>query len=346
MKRLVLISMILSAMAVMVGMVSAQDDANRNGVRGGIIREVLEVVSTETGLPIRDIISQMQPDGATLADVVEANGGSVANVVSTSVANITERTNQAVVDGTITQEQADNLLSNLEQVITDGINGDLSRGSNNGSPRGNMARVLLAAITDETGMDAQSVLQAVRDGSTLAEVIEANGGTVTNVVASATATVTEHVNNAVANGNMTQEQADNILGSLEQTLTDILNGEFDRPIRDRVNDRLEDRDGRRPVLGVLRQIAEETGLTAQDIAPLLRDGATPAEILTDNGVDVNAFINGLLITTEERLATGVENGRITQEQADERLDTMRTTLTERLNNPLNDRGMMPPEADA
>ena len=340
MKRLVIISMILSAMAMLVGIVSAQDDANRAGVRGGIIREVLQVASEETGLPIRDIISQMQPEGATLADVIQANGGSVDAVVTASVTNVTERTNQAVIDGNITQEQADRLLNNLEQLITDGINGDLPKSG----PIRNMARMLMTAITDETGMDARDVIQSARDGATLAEVIEANGGSVDNVIASAVATVTERVNEGIANGRLTQEQADNILGSIEQTLTDILNGEFERPIRDRLNDRPRDNDGRRPVvIGVIRQIADETGLTVQDIIPLLRDGATPADILTDNGVDVDAFVDSLLVTAEERLATGVENGRITQEQADERLDTIRTTLTERLNSPVNDRGMMPPE---
>ena len=335
MKRLVLISMILSMMAILVGIVSAQENSNRGGVRGGIIREVLQVASEETGLPIRDILSQMQPDGATLADVIEANGGSVDVVVASSVTLITERANQAVIDGKITQEQADKLLVSIEQLVTDGINGDLP------TPRQNMARMLMTAITDETGMDAPIVLQAVRDGSTLAEVIEANGGSVDNVIASATATVTDRVNEAVNNGNMTQEQADNILGSIEQTLTDILEGEFEGPIRDRLNDR----DGSRPiVIGILRQISEETGLTMQDIIPLLRDGATPAEVLTDNGVDLDTFVDSLMVTAEERLATGVENGRITQEQADERLATIRTTLTERLNNPMNDRGMMPPES--
>jgi uncharacterized protein (DUF433 family) len=300
------------------------------------------VASAEIGLPVSDILVQLQPDGATLADVIEANGGSVDAVVTASVDKVTERINQAVADGNVTQEQADNLLSNLEQLIIDGINGDLPAGDG-ANPRRKMGRALITIITDETGMDARNVLQAVRDGSTLAEVIEANGGSVDAVVATAVAQATERINEALANDKITQEQADNLLGSLEQTITDILNGEFERPMRDGERDRPGER---RVVLGVLRQIAEETGLTVREIIPLLRDGATPAEILTDNGVDVDAFIDGLMVKAEERLATAVENGRLTQEQADERLDTIRTTLTDRLNNPVNDRDMMSPESDA
>lgn len=334
MKRLVLISTILSMMAVMVGMVSAQNDPTRSEVRSGLIREVLQATSAEIGLPVSDILVQMQPEGATLADVIEANGGSVDAVVTASVASATERINQAVADGNATQEQADNLLSNLEQLITDGINGDLpfTGGTN---PRQNLQRALVTAITEETGMDAQSVLQEVRDGKTPAEVIEENGSSVDAVVASAIATVTERINEGVANDRLTQEQADDLLASLEQAFTDILNGEFERPNGDGGEDRPRDRDGRQAALGVLRQIAEETGLTARDIVPQLRDGATPAEILTDNGVDVDVFVDGLLVKAEERMATALENGRLTQEQADERLDTMRTTLTDRLNNPIN-----------
>lgn len=331
MKRLVLISMILSAMAVMVGMVSAQDDPTRSEVRSGLIREVLQATSAEIGLPVSDILVQMQPEGATLADVIEANGGSVDAVVTASVASATDRINQAVVDGNATQEQADKLLTNLDQFITDGINGDLPF-TGDANPRRNMSRILILAIADETGLDADEVIQQVTIANNFEEVIAANGGSVENVIASAIAMVTERINEGVANDRLTQEQADDLLASLEQSFTDILNGEFERPNGDGERGRPSER---RVALGVLRQIVEETGLTIRDIMPLLRDGATPAEILTDNGVDVDTFIDGLLVTVETRLAEAVESNRLTQDQADERLDTMRTTLTDRLNNPLD-----------
>jgi len=193
---------------------------------------------------------------------------------------------------------------------------------------------LFNVVSETTGLDAQSIIQDVRGGKTLADVITENGGSVDAVVASAVATATERINQGVANERITQEQADELLANLEPTFIDIINGEFERP-----NGRGE-RDGRNAVIGVLRKIAEETGLTAQDIIPLLRDGATPAEILTDNGVDVDTFVNDLLVNTQDRLNDAVESGRLTQEQADERLETIRTTLTDRLNNPFEGRGMM------
>mgnify|MGYP002713304980 CR=1 FL=1 len=221
-------------------------------------------------------------------------------------------------------------------MITDGINGDLPRQDGN-TPIRNAARALFKAVTDATGMDAQSIFQSLRDGNTLADIITENGSTVDAVLASAMDTATEHVNQMVTDERITQEQADELLINLEQIYTDILNGEIERPLLDRFSGR--DGDNRRPVIGVIRQMMEQTGLTAQDVLSQLRDGATPAEILTANGVNVDVFVDELLVNAQNRLNDAVESGRLTQEQADERLDTIRTTLVDRLNSPIQGRGI-------
>lgn len=330
MKRFSLILLVISMMAVMVGIVSAQDN-DRSRARGGIIREVLQATAAETGLEINEIVAELASDNATLADVIEANGGSVDVVVAATVASATERINQALDSGNITQEQADKLLENLDQFVIDGINGDLPI-QENGRPRLAAQRPLITAVTESTGMDTRSIAQEIRDGKTLIEVIEENGSTGEDVVAAAMTIATEQINEWVANERITQERADDLLGNLEQTYTDIINGDlqFSRSNRG-------DRANRDRGLGILRKIAEDTGLTMQDILPQLRDGATPAEILEGAGIEVSTFVDDLLTNTEQRLADAVENGRITQEQADERLDTIRTTLTDRLNTPVNPR---------
>lgn len=326
MKRFTLILLVLSMLAVMVGIASAQDETRDFRARDGLIRQVLVAVAEETGLDVSDILAQLSPDGATLADVIVANGGSVESVVDVAVTNVTERVNEAVANNTITQEQADKILENVEQLITDGINGDLPFADRS---RQGIERALITAVTNATGMQPMEIVRAVRDGETLENIIVSSGSSVDAVVADAMTIATERVNELVANERITQEQADNILGTLEQTFTDILNGDFQLmpPNRER-----GDREGRGP--GILRKIAEDTGVTPIELIRQLRDGATPAQILTDAGIDVDTFVDELLVTTQERLATAVENERITQEQADERLDTIRTTLTDRLNAPI------------
>jgi uncharacterized protein YidB (DUF937 family) len=174
---------------------------------------------------------------------------------------------------------------------------------------------LIQAAADETGLLPREIMQQVRDGATLAEVIAANNGNVDTVVTNAVTEATEQINTAVANGNLSQEQGDELIASLETVFTDAVNGELPgRPVQ------------RAVARGIVRQVSEATGLEVSDVVDQLQGGASIADILTANGVDVDAFIGDVIARAEERLNRAVANGRITQERADEML----ARLTERL----------------
>ena len=57
---------------------------------------------------------------------------------------------------------------------------------------------------------------------------------------------------------------------------------------------------------------------------------TLADVLAEHNVDANAFIDTAVTQAQERLNQAVANGRITQEEADARLEQLRQTLTERI----------------
>jgi uncharacterized protein (DUF433 family) len=166
----------------------------------------------------------------------------------------------------------------------------------------------MQAVVDETGLTPQEITQQVRAGSSLAEVITANGGIVDTVVANAVAAATERISEQVEAGNLPQERADEMIANLEITFSDAVNGE------------LPGRPGgqQRPLVqGVLREAAEATGLEVSEITQQLRDGATLAEILSANGVDIETFVDGLIADAQARF--------------DERLEALREQLLERLN---------------
>jgi hypothetical protein len=226
----------------------------------------------------------------------------------------------------ISEEQASRMLANLEEVVTRAVNGELfpnRPGGRNIGVRLRAAHALVEATAAETGLDNRDILQQLRDGSTLADIIAANGGSVENVIHSAVATATEQINTAVSESRLTQEQADELTASLETVFTDAVNGELPT-------------QGGRPVQrlvarGLARQVAEATGLEVVDVVEQFMAGSTLAEILTANGVDVYSFTQDVLSRASERLSRAVTNGRITQEEADE----MIAHLTERLPELLN-----------
>jgi uncharacterized protein (UPF0264 family) len=188
------------------------------------------------------------------------------------------------------------------------------------------------AVVEETGLTVQELVSQLREeGATLANVIEANGSSADAVIANAVASATERINTQIANGRLSQERADELITSLESLYTDIMD-----------NGRLPNLPGQSErtegvvssiVRAVLQSAAEQTGLDVSAIREQLRDGATLADILTANGVEVEVFVDGLVAQAETRLNQAVENGRITQEQMDKLLTNLRERLTNRINTP-------------
>ncbi|MGD9318184.1 MAG: hypothetical protein PVG56_15215 [Anaerolineae bacterium] len=63
-------------------------------------------------------------------------------------------------------------------------------------------------------------------------------------------------------------------------------------------------------------IAEELGLSVQDLFAELQDGKTLGELASEKGLDVEAITAKHLAQLEENLKQAVEDGKITQERAD------------------------------
>ncbi|MFH2073366.1 MAG: hypothetical protein ABIJ75_11000 [Actinomycetota bacterium] len=84
--------------------------------------------------------------------------------------------------------------------------------------------------------------------------------------------------------------------------------------------------------------AEFLGIDVEDLVDQLRDGATLAEIAGDQA---DELIAALVAEAEDQLAQAVDDGRITQAQADERLAEIEDHLTAFVNDGLPERPMGP-----
>jgi len=180
-KRLTILTLVFAMMATMAGaVISAQDDSimGKRGDRGGF-GGYSDLALEATGLTAEELRTALQ-DGATIADLITANDGDVDSVIAELVAESTTQINERVEAGRMTQEQADVILANLEDNITERLNGTFERLESVGG-RGGFGE-LDTIILDATGLTAEELRTALADGSTIAELIEANGGDVDSVV--------------------------------------------------------------------------------------------------------------------------------------------------------------------
>lgn len=119
-----------------------------------------------------------------------------------------------VTDGTLTQAQADKVVETLK-----------AAGPMGGRGHGHMGhrREGLDAAATALGMTAEELRTELRSGSTLAEVAEAKGVDIKKVIDAMVAEVSEELDEAVAAGRMTQEQADERLADATERISDHVN---------------------------------------------------------------------------------------------------------------------------
>lgn len=139
MQRLLIIFSVFAVMLVVgAGVIYAQGPDEATGPcrgRGPGGGHLIDTIAEALELEPADIIEQVQ-DGATLAEIIEANGGDVEAIKADLVAAATERINQAIEDGWLTQEEADAKLADLETHIDDMLNGEFEPRSGRGPGRG------------------------------------------------------------------------------------------------------------------------------------------------------------------------------------------------------------------
>ncbi len=92
-----------------------------------------------------------------------------------------------------------------------------------------------------------------------------------------------------------------------------------------------DGEGRRRGGCKLETAAAAIGIDEADLRAALEDGDTIADVAEANGVSVDSVVDAMVDAKTERIAEKVAEGRITQEEADEKLADLESRITDRVN---------------
>jgi hypothetical protein len=121
-----------------------------------------------------------------------------------------------VEDGTINEEQATAVAEALEAARPEGPMGGHRRfGPGPG----------LGAAAEALGIEASELRSALQDGQTIAQVAESRDVPLQSVIDAIVADMNSHLDEAVSNGRLTQEQADEIKANATERATALVNGE-------------------------------------------------------------------------------------------------------------------------
>ncbi len=124
---------------------------------------------------------------------------------------------EAVAEGWLTEDQAERMRERMEEGDMPWIKGRNSRFVRRAAGHS------ITTVAETLDMTPQELLAELRDGRSIAEIAAEQGVDTQTIVDALMDQLREKLDEAVANGRLTQERADWILSQAETRITDMLN---------------------------------------------------------------------------------------------------------------------------
>lgn len=231
--------------------------------------------------------------------------------------------NGLVDDGVITADQRDKIAAAFEERFV-----RFGKGFR-GTPH-------LQTVADVLEIEVDDLAAQLREGATIADIA---GDRTTDVIDALVSEQETRIDEAVAEGKLTEERADEVRAALSEQVTALVNGERPTGIGPLGMDHFHDR-GAFDGFGFkgsfnLDTIAEALGLTVEELHDRLAAGSSIADLAEGAEVDLEVIVDKALANLDEKLDALVADERLTRERADE----MRAGAAEMIESMLN--GEMP-----
>ena len=149
--------------------------------------------------------------------------------IDTAQAQVIE---EAVADGTLTQEQADQLLERMGEGFGGrgmpfGLGGRGGRmGGRMGGWMGGIDGSPLSLAAEQLNLEEDELMAQLQEGKSIAEIAEAQGVDPQAIADEYVGSVSDHLAEAVAEEGITQGQADEMLSRMQEKAAALLDGSF------------------------------------------------------------------------------------------------------------------------
>jgi uncharacterized protein YidB (DUF937 family) len=235
--------------------------------------------------------------------------------------------NDAVTEGWLTQNQADQMKQRMENAPADmsagmpwgGMGLDFGGRGHGGGGWGVDLRAIAA---EKLGMTQSDLMTALQGGKTITALAQEKGVDPQTIADAYIAQLTTNLTQAVTNGQITQKQADYMVEQAKTQVTEQLNATWEN---------MGPRGFHGEMVDVLSVAADKLGMTQSDLQTELKSGKTIADIAKEKGVDPQTIIDACIANLTTKLNEAVANGTMTQAQADQQLEQARTQVTNQVN---------------
>jgi uncharacterized coiled-coil protein SlyX len=290
---------------------------------GRAIGTNLEAAAEYLGLARAELRERLE-EGQSLAEIARAEDKSVDGLKQALLRDAEQRLNDAVEDGELTRERANEMLERLRGRIDELV----ERGYEAFGPPilglhhhgGPVFLMSFEAAAEYLDLTRAQLRERLEEGQSLADVARAENKSVDGLKRALLNDAEAQLDEAVEEGELTREQANEKLESLREKVDDFVEGDFEAfgpPILG-----LQHHGG--PALVVNFEVAADyLGLTDAELRERLEEGQSLAEIARAENKSVDGLERALLRDAEQRLNDAVEDGELTRERANEMLERLR-----------------------
>ena len=217
----------------------------------------------------------------------------------------------------LTSAAGDVETGSIDKRSSDDADGRHGRGKGKGGKMGS-PETLATAL----GVDTETLRSEFAAGKSIADIAAEQGIAIDTVVAALVADLEEHLNEHVADGSLTVDEAAEKLASAEDRISEKVNEV--PPTRDRNSG--PRRGGQLPAA-----VLEMLGIDGPALREAFSEGKSVADIAEENGVEIGDIVGALVDERAAHLAEHVADGSLTEDEAAEKLEAMEAKITERLN---------------
>ena len=217
----------------------------------------------------------------------------------------------------LTSAAGDVETGSIDERSSDDADGRHGRGKGKGGKMGS-PETLATAL----GIDTETLRSEFAAGKSIADIAAEQGIAIDTVVAALVTDLEEHLNEHVADGSLTEDEAAEKLASAEDRISEKVNEV--PPTRDRNSG--PRRGGQLPAA-----VLEMLGIDGPALREAFSEGKSVADIAEENGVEIGDIVGALVDERAARLAEHVADGSLTEDEAAEKLEAMEAKITERLN---------------
>lgn len=171
------------------------------------------------------VLSPQEESQAVIDDAAERLGVEPGELSDALRAALESRVDAAVEAGRLTEAQGETLKERIgETPLLFGGLGAHGPGLGHFGHPGHPGHLDAAAAY--LGIDEAELHEQLADGKTLAEIATAEGKSVEGLVQALVKAAEDRIDDAVADGRLTQAQADELAEDLHERMTDLVNGEL------------------------------------------------------------------------------------------------------------------------